>query len=166
MPQLFIPLEATWELVCLFSFGLGWLVFVGMEIILIRFHCFFHNAFVRRSFYSFGSNFFAYMRISLHFSIVQWWVGFYKCRHLFLNVRVSTLAGKIGKLKKCLFSKIFLEELESNILLSKMKLEKLEKYFPVLLFFLPCKKLSLLLIFCIFRLFCVSWAIGNWCLWT
>ena len=71
------------------------------------------------------------------------------------------LLEKLEKLEKCLFSKIFLEKLESNILLSKMKLEKLEKYFLVLLFFLPCKKLSLVLIFSIFLLFCVCWAIGN-----
>ena len=42
-------------------------------------------------FYRFGSDVLAYMRTSLPFSIVNWWVGFYIGRGLSLNVLLKAI---------------------------------------------------------------------------
>ena len=81
--------------------GTGLLIFIRIGLIsfcgggnyLHTCHYFFRNAFIRCSFYPFGSDVLAYMRTSLPFSVVHWYwyVGFYVGGSLFLNVLMKVI---------------------------------------------------------------------------
>ena len=86
--KLIIYLHGNWSAYFIWS---GLISFCGGENYLRTCHCFFRNAFIRRSFYPFGSDVLVYMRTSLPFSIVHWWVGFYVGRSLFLNVLMKVI---------------------------------------------------------------------------
>ena len=87
--NLIICLHGHWSA----YFHLDWLIsFRGDGNHLHTRHCLFHNAFIRCSSYPFGNDILAFMRTSLPFSIVNWWVGFYIGRSFYL-LGINLLIG-------------------------------------------------------------------------
>ena len=74
--------------------GTGLLTFIWIELIIFcgsgnylhTIHCIFAMLLYDADFIRLEATFLAYMKTSLPFSIVRWWVGFYVGRSLFLNV--------------------------------------------------------------------------------
>ena len=99
--KLIMCLHGNWSA----YFHLDWAEFLWDGSYLHTCHSFFRNAFIRCSFYPFESDVLAYMRTSLPLSIVNWWVGFYVGRSLFLNVLMKVI--------RCFLTRVFL--MSSNL---------------------------------------------------
>ena len=70
---------------------IGRISFSGGENYLHTCHSFFAMLLYDVVFIRLGAKFLAYMRTTLPFSIVHWWLGFYVGRSLFLNVLMKVI---------------------------------------------------------------------------
>ena len=67
------------------------IIFCGSGNYLHTIHCIFAMLLYDADFIRLEATFLAYMKTSLPFSIVRWWVGFYVGRSLFLNVVMKVI---------------------------------------------------------------------------
>ena len=70
---------------------IGLIIFCGSGNYLHTIHCIFAMLLYDADFIRLEATFLAYMKTSLPFSIVRWWVGFYVGRSLFLNVVMKVI---------------------------------------------------------------------------